>query len=391
MAYGTSTGGGMLRIGAAGNVLSQTSAIDTEYVWAGREYGGVFSKIVGTGTEWDLNRLDASGNQLGSPMTLPYAAACLAWSPGKYGAVYANGTNVTFWTFDRFGLNATGPVVVNVSTGAEWADIVWNGTEFGIAWATGTDTNGDIRFRRVNASGQFLSNELWVSNATGHSWFPRVVWTGGEYGIAWQDDRGGGNVVYLARVSAAGALLQTKTVSGLGYEDSNQPALVWTGYEFAVAYNHLRYKSPGVPDGHWETWFQRVPCYANDEDGDGVVHGSDCNDFDPAVWGRPSEAQALTFTGKTALSWTPPASLGATTATYSVIRTPKANDFTASAICVDWGGSDTAANDTARPGSGTAWYYLVRAENNCPGPGFNPIGPWGYNSNGQEIAGRACP
>ncbi len=389
LAYRTASGGGLIRFDANGNALSQLSAVNSEYVWTGSEYGGAYRFYVGPSYEWRLNRLDASGTQLGTPMTIA-AESRFAWNGAGYGIVYS-GSDLTFRTIDPFGLNPSSTTVVSAGTYGTDPDIVWTGAEYGVTWSTQppANPNGDIRFRRLDAGGNPIGSELAINNWTGHSWFPHIVWTGGEYGIAWQDDTGGGNVVFLARVSAAGALLGVKAISGQGYEDSNGPTLVWTGHEYAVAYMHLKYSAPGVPDGEWETWFQRVPCFGNDADGDGALGRDDCNDLDASVWARPSEVLALTLpAGTTTLNWSAPASRGATSVVYDTLRSIHRDNFVTGVVCIESNdGSNTTATDTTKPTAGGCFFYLVRAENGCPAG----QGPLGYRSDGYEIGGRGCP
>jgi len=59
-------------------------------------------------------------------------------------------------------------------------------------------------------------------------------------------------------------------------------------------------------------------------------------------------------------------------------------------VCVEQnGGGNTVSSDAAAPASGAAFYYLIRAENLCPGAAG--IGPLGTNSAGVPRTARTCP
>ncbi len=127
-------------------------------------------------------------------------------------------------------------------------------------------------------------------------------------------------------------------------------------------------------------------------DGDGDLFGDvcDCDPGDGQIWSRPGEVSlSLThdgITGQTDISWAAPAETGGIAALfYDTLRADDPADFTV-ATCLETDDADTLAADTATPAAGAAFYYLVRAENGCPGGGT-----LGAGSNGIERAGAACP
>ncbi|MCP3980455.1 MAG: hypothetical protein GY716_14220 [bacterium] len=151
-----------------------------------------------------------------------------------------------------------------------------------------------------------------------------------------------------------------------------------------------------VPPGNW----------FEDLDGDGVGNstseivacegppgyvllGGDCDDATAAVWAVPGEARALSFApDRTTLSWVEPLIEGALDPRYDVLRSANPDDFDSAGLCV---AADQApplsASDPSVPGSGVAWYYLVRAENACP----DGAGTLGFDSALVERVGRSCP
>mgnify|MGYP001814380340 CR=1 FL=1 len=132
-----------------------------------------------------------------------------------------------------------------------------------------------------------------------------------------------------------------------------------------------------------------------DDDGDGSSECSgDCNDEDAASWGTPGEVLSLSLVhdgvmGVTTLEWVEPATGGQASAMlYDTIRSGSAADFVAGAVCIESDeGPDTTAQDLDTPAAGSAFHFLVAAQNTCPGG----RGPLGTNFSGSPRTGRECP
>jgi len=82
-----------------------------------------------------------------------------------------------------------------------------------------------------------LHEPLRVTNDPGSSTLARLVWTGAEYGVAWEDDRDGDPAIYLARISEDAELLDEIRMTD-GY--SKWPQLVWTGTDYGLAWTDSR-------------------------------------------------------------------------------------------------------------------------------------------------------
>jgi hypothetical protein len=133
-----------------------------------------------------------------------------------------------------------------------------------------------------------------------------------------------------------------------------------------------------------------------DSDGDGLASSQgDCDDANAQVWMTPGEVRDLmlahdAIVGTTArLSWQPPLTVGAVSNTYDTLVSTNVGDFVSSASCLESDGGDTTSVDPIVPVPGTARFYLIRAENGCPGLMGN--GPLGKGSNGIARLGRDCP
>jgi hypothetical protein len=136
-------------------------------------------------------------------------------------------------------------------------------------------------------------------------------------------------------------------------------------------------------------YLARVQCVHADDDGDGYIPGVDCDDAWDAVWLRPSEVHELRFMDSETLAWGAPEDLGAVPEqiVYDLLRSEQPTDFGPDAVCVEAGdGSDEQAMDPESPPVGQAFFYLVRAQNDCE-PGEGTLGA---ASTGIERSGQSC-
>jgi N-acetylneuraminic acid mutarotase len=118
-----------------------------------------------------------------------------------------------------------------------------------------------------------------------------------------------------------------------------------------------------------------------------VPVGGDCNDFDGASWGLPSEVTDLGLLDNVTLSWSPPAVSGGVGLSYDLLRSGSASDFVDATACVASDAETFQAVDPETPPLGGMFAYLVRAQNRCPGG----EGSLGTDSNGVPRTGRPCP
>jgi subtilisin family serine protease len=112
-----------------------------------------------------------------------------------------------------------------------------------------------------------------------------------------------------------------------------------------------------------------VTLFLGDADGDGTTNVNDCALQDSTAWTLATTIDDLQLddSGNTALSWTEPTDVGATTFSYDVLRTTLAGDM-AGSTCVVSGQSGTTTTDSTMPGQ--VFYYVVQTVNPCgPNPG----------------------
>jgi hypothetical protein len=98
----------------------------------------------------------------------------------------------------------------------------------------------DIYFARISAAGVKVGSDVQITNDAGSSDAPSLVWTGIEYGVAWNDSRTTTSDIYFARVSAAGVKIGSDVQITSAPGVSLEPSLVWRGTGYGLVWSDLR-------------------------------------------------------------------------------------------------------------------------------------------------------
>ncbi len=132
----------------------------------------------------------------------------------------------------------------------------------------------------------------------------------------------------------------------------------------------------------------------DDADSDARGDACDCDSSNDQVWTEPGEVMNLNIAkvaqpADAELSWSAiPDPGGVQPVVYDTLRSTAPSDFMASAVCLEEDdGSDEIAHDSGTPALSTSYYYLVRAENDCPADS----GYLGSDSEGVPRQGLVCP
>lgn len=121
------------------------------------------------------------------------------------------------WTETR--LSSSGPATA--------PSLAWAGDAWAVAWQDSRDGNDEIYFARADVDGTLLGSELRLTNDGASSVAPRLVWTGSEHAVAYQDDRSGSTAAYLASVDATGQSIVLDLLVWQGTGAPREPAIAW--------------------------------------------------------------------------------------------------------------------------------------------------------------------
>jgi hypothetical protein len=165
--------------------------------------------------------LDASGFAV-STATGTQTAPALAFGGSNYVAVWEDGRS---GTANLYGARiSTGGVVqdasgiaISTATGRQGnPDVAYDGTNYLAVWEDYRAGAYDIYGARVDSSGSVLdASGIPICTATGNDFRPALAYDGTNYLVAWWDERNGSSSpdIYAARVSAAGALLDASGIA----------------------------------------------------------------------------------------------------------------------------------------------------------------------------------
>lgn len=176
----------------------------------------------------------------GSPNSARFTA--MAWNGQEYGVLYHDRVNSRF-SFRRIyadGTPAAAPVIIAAS-GAAYGfnpSIVWNGSDYAIAWTSYNGTYFVPYFGRISAAGVMLSGPTQLSfvgaTPSANADNPQIAWSGSGYAVVWEDNRNtattGYDIYYTmldATGAVAGALHDINLYPGLNLDDYS-PRIAWS-------------------------------------------------------------------------------------------------------------------------------------------------------------------
>ena len=118
--------------------------------------------------------------------------------------------------------------------------LAWTGDRYGISWSDRRDGNFEIYFALLDATGKKMApgdERITVSN--GFSIYPSLVWTGQEFVVVWQEERGGGMFKLQGqRIDLDGHLIGNIATLTSGAADDQGPSLASGKTELGLAWVH---------------------------------------------------------------------------------------------------------------------------------------------------------
>lgn len=148
----------------------------------------------------------AANNQFAPSVTRNGTDLFVAWQDGRAGGtaydIYGARVNAMGTVLDAAG------IAISTATSAQTApSVASDGANTLVVWQDQRGATIDVYGARVNAMGAVQDpSGIVVSNAASSQLAPDVIWDGTNFVVAWRDVRSGIGDVYGARVSAAGVV-----------------------------------------------------------------------------------------------------------------------------------------------------------------------------------------
>jgi len=249
---------GPIRLNQGGDLYPWPDGRGHGLAWDGAGWGTVWAETTGGPRSIRYAHVSPLGAKQGSdvivsdsPSTLVYPA--LAFDGTHYGVVWVDrGYSPTRLYFRRLATDGTptGPsvqVAVGSAHDGTSVDLVWNGSEYGLAWIDGRDGDAAVYFQRLDAAGAALSTPARLSDPpvpdtfNVFAAFPLLRWLGDRWVVATTGQRTGWdrNEVVLSFADASGARLGSDVVVSASVDGiiSEAPALGWDGASLLVAWH----------------------------------------------------------------------------------------------------------------------------------------------------------
>ena len=243
-------------------------------LWAGNEYGVAWLDQRDSSQEIYFGRISAEGGDLlgldvritDDSTTTYETSPSLVWTGSEYGLAWhgereTNMEDLHFMRISQEGIRVRDTVMVSAaaSFSSRQPSLVWAESEYGVAWSDDRDGDQEIYYTRISPDGVVQNPVYRITNESGYSGSPSLVWTGYEYGVAWEDERDEngidmyGTEIYFSRLSDRGIPSNTDIRITESNRPSRRPSLAWTGTEYGVAWEDER-------DGEAEIYFLRIRC-----------------------------------------------------------------------------------------------------------------------------------
>ncbi|UCF81157.1 MAG: hypothetical protein JSV08_01680, partial [Acidobacteriota bacterium] len=136
------------------------------------------------------------------------------------------------------------PVIGPMAEYQRSPSVASNGTDYFVAWEDNRSGGADygIYGARVASDGTVLDpTGIAVSTAADNLWSPSVASNGTDYFVAWQDHRGASYDIYGARVTSAGAVLDSAGIAvSTAANDQVASSVASNGTDYFVAWHDFR-------------------------------------------------------------------------------------------------------------------------------------------------------
>ena len=126
---------------------------------------------------------------------------------------------------------------------SQFPRMVWTGSEYGVSWQDERHSSlPEIYLARIGPDGREAAAERRITYDANGDREPDLAWSGSEYGLAWRNYHGGTETyqIYFARLSAQGVQIGGDLkLTSYGDDNPYLPAIAWTGSTYGVAWERL--------------------------------------------------------------------------------------------------------------------------------------------------------
>ncbi len=157
-----------------------------------------------------------------------------------------------------------------------YPSMVWTGSEYGMAYYDNRDGNLEIYFDRLDSAGNKIGSDIRVTSDANSSYEPSLVWTGTHHAIAWRDFRDGNGEIYFTRLDTSGNKVGSDIRLTNDTGNGVRPSLIWTGREYGVSWYDSR-------DGNGEIYFCRMDQYGNKVRSDVRITSNSAGSWNPSL------------------------------------------------------------------------------------------------------------
>jgi hypothetical protein len=293
------TGGGTSYEYPSSEKLISTNALDCfnpSLAWSGNKYCASWQgnfDFQGLDMEIGYRKLDADGGGIGSDYYIVFKgdseAPKVVWNGTDFWIAWANspdgGLNCEIY-MHRVGGGFTVYQITNSPGDDRYPSITWTGDCYGLCWAQQDIGSGGkiIHFNIISADGttKLLPEDTLVNENSGQSaCYPCLVWNGDGYGVCWEDDREGQPRMYFARLDKDGSKIgnDVPISSSALVLDPNRPSssLVWNGSQYAVTWDAQK------EGGHYQIYMALISSDGEKLGGDIQVTTSESTSIRPSI------------------------------------------------------------------------------------------------------------
>lgn len=236
----------------AGSTLPRIAWTGSRYVIAwhdsrGSSLGDIYATL-----------LDAAGTKLTGDLqitgysTLTQPTSITATPTGVAIAFYYD-DDAYVALLDACGNRRGGDILVTTGPGGSFTpSIAWAGSELAVAYHNDRAGTADVFFQRLTPEGALIGTETQVTNVAGDSYVPQLVWTNPGFAIAWYDERDGNREIYAARLDAQGTVIAPDNRLTMSNGISDGVTMSWAGTGAGLAWEDDR------TGGQYDIYFRIV-------------------------------------------------------------------------------------------------------------------------------------